>query len=357
MSASLFFLKTKCPILYFLMCHIFGRALGYIFCFLFLQSVASAEVVFDESSGKAVQTVALNKGWNSVYLWVQPDTQDLTTYLAGKPEVTRVATFSQPVSRATMTESDSDDFQRNAGWKIWRSGSVLSKVNTLKGLLGARGYLFYASSETQLVFTGEFVEYDRYVNWVGDRFNFQSFPVISDSVSFGSYLAANSKLDQALVYELSDKAEWKLVDPRNLIDPEKAYWIYCHNGTDFTGNTLRADRQIILRPAIDSTGSTVYDAELELTNKIRDSVQISLSSALPLTAKAVRPGQSLNSADDPYQAISALNLELSDQTSNQINILLRLPSSAVPGQLIQAIEITTPQGDRKFYPLTIEGDL
>ena len=357
MHLNLFLLEASRLVIHCCLSCKVSRVFGIGFCFIFMQLTASAAVDFDAENGKAVQTIEINKGWNSVYLWVQPDDLELDTYLADKPQVTRVATFSQPVSRATMAESDSENFQHNAGWKIWRSGSILSKVNTLKGLLGARGYLFYASSPTELTFTGEFVNYDRYVGWVGDRFNFQSFPVSDDSVSFGSYLSVNSKLDQALVYELNDKAEWALVDPRSMINPEKAYWVYCHNGTNFTGNVVRADRPVTLKRVIDEAGVIVYEAELEFINKIRSPVNFSLSATLPLKAKVVRPGQFFNTGDDPYLSLSAVNLELSDQTSNQANVTLRLPATSVTSQLNHAVEVTTPQGDRKFYSFTIEGNL
>ncbi len=331
------------------------------FILLFLLAgfqAASADVSFDGDSGKATQTVSLSTGWNSVYLWVNPEAGaiELSTLLANYPQVKKVATYTQPVSRATMTENDSENFTHNAGWKIWRSESVLAKVNTLKGLLGARGYLFYAEEPVSFDITGEYVDYDDYVSWVGDRFNFQSFPVQAGTISFASYLASHKKLDKSLVYGLAGDGSWSLVNSRALIDPEKAYWVYCHNGTDFVGNAVRDKTPILLSPVADGNGGTVYEADIQLFSKTRSPLSVSLLSDLPLTAKVVRPGQDLNVADDPYSPLASLNPELSDQTSTQTKLSLQLPASAVGGQLNQYLELKTTLGDRKFYPLAIEGE-
>lgn len=331
--------------------------LGYSLVSVFVLGVgaAQASVTFDATQGKAMQSISLVKGWNSVYLWVQPDSTDLTTLLASAPQITKVATYAQPVSRATMLESDSENFTREAGWKVWRSTAVLSKINTLKGLLGGQGYLFYAENPVSLSVAGEYVDYDNYVSWVGDRFNFQSFPVPANNISFSSYLAKQTKLDAALIYTLASNGSWALVDPRSLIDPEKAYWVYCHNGTDFSGNVVRSTTSAFFRPQNDALGGVVYEAEFGLSTKSRSPVTVSLASDLPITAKLVRPGQYLNVDEQPYVALSAINLELSEQTSPQATLFLRLPATAVTSQLKHHLDLTSTSGDKKFYPIAIEG--
>lgn len=327
-----------------------------VFVLLLTVIPAQASVMFDAAQGRGVQTVNLTKGWNSVYLWVQPDNQDLSALLVSMPQITKVATYAQPVSRATMLESDSENFTREAGWKVWRSTAVLSKVNTLKGLLGGRGYLFYAESPVSLSLAGEYVDYDNYASWVGDRFNFQSFPVQANTISFSSYLATQKKLDAALIYTLVSNGSWALVDPRSLIDPEKAYWVYCYNGTDFSGSVQKVATPVFFKPQNDTLGGLVYEAELGLSTKSRSSTTLSLASNLPITAKLVRPGQYLNVSEQPYLALSAINLELSEQTSPQATLFLRLPAAAVTSQLKHHLELNSSAGDKKFYPIEIEGN-
>jgi hypothetical protein len=186
------------------------KCLGVAICLLALVSSAAP---------MRTQTVALNTGWNAVWLEVAPEADSPSVIFAGKP-VDIVAAYALPVSEAQFAKNKTVNMQSLAGWQVWyaphRADASLSRL----GRLSIRGE----------VVAGE-------VQWTPNRFSLVGFSVSGGAApTFKQFFQGSSAHNHNKIYRLID-GTWRQVlqlDAETLRSGE-AFWIYSDGPSVYQG--------------------------------------------------------------------------------------------------------------------------
>lgn len=181
------------------------------------------------------QTIALEEGWNSIFLEVQPEERDPSKLFAGLP-VDIVASFYAP-PRPTQFVSDPEaDLFREAGWGVWYAPDRPDTfLTTLFAIYGARAYLIHAEADFEWDPVGAVMMEP--IQWRPDSFNLVGFGV--DRLApptFAQFFEGSSVHGVDRIYRLNE-GRWKRVtDPAEAVMRSgEAFWIYCEGASDYQG--------------------------------------------------------------------------------------------------------------------------
>ncbi len=192
----------------------------------------------------AMQTVTLTKGWNAVYLQVEPADPSCEEVFGDWP-VTSVSLYNMEQSVARFTESPDEPVNIADEFLTWTPG-VPAGVNGFNAVLAGHSYLMFASVGCTRNLTGrpavpriEWIPGTNACNLVGFRQN--------GNAKFGTYLAgAGFNWTKLAVYTVSGTNSIRLATERvggltgeslntALIVPGKAYFIVCDKVSEFSG--------------------------------------------------------------------------------------------------------------------------
>ncbi|MCL1856443.1 MAG: hypothetical protein FWF84_02210 [Kiritimatiellaeota bacterium] len=182
-----------------------------------------------------VQTVTLEKGWNAVWLEVQPEDATPEEVFAGA-DVDMVAGYVKPVSAAQFAKNNAVNVQSLSGWSVWyaphRADASLSRLFKL----GAdAGYLVHALEAAEVTVRGTVS--GRAYAWTPNRFNLAGFTVASQGApTFGQFFQSSSAHSHDKVYRLHNGAWRQVTNPATeVMRPGEAFWIYCDGASAFQG--------------------------------------------------------------------------------------------------------------------------
>jgi len=202
------------------------------------------------------QTVTLEKGWNAVWLEVQPENPWLDEIFADLP-VDIVAGYVQPVSAAQFAKSTAVNLQTLAGWNVWyaprRADAPLSRLQRFTANVG---YLLHTLEPVTLTVRGTVPGAE--VRWTPNRFNLVGFPVAAQGgPSFRQFFEGSKAHNHNKIYRLVD-GTWRQVlnTDAEAMRPGEAFWIYCDSGSDFQGPlsvTANASVGLMLNGAVPAT--------------------------------------------------------------------------------------------------------
>ena len=181
------------------------------------------------------QTISLKKGWNSVYLEVDPGEQDPDQVFGGTP-VDIAATYFAPKSGAQFITDPGVDLFKSLGWGVWYRGDRPDAfLTSLDAVFGRRAYLVHATSDYQWELVGTALREER--RWRSDQFNFVGFPVASPGApSFAEFFAGAKGPRTDKLYRLVDGAWKKLSDAAATpMRSGEAFWVYCEGPSRFRG--------------------------------------------------------------------------------------------------------------------------
>ena len=187
----------------------------------------------------AQQTVSLTKGWNAVYLQVEPDDARCEVVFADWP-VASVGLYDMTRALSQYTVSPDEPLNSAAEYLKWTPG-LPAGANSLNAVIAGQSYLVYATASGTRTLTGrpavpriDWVPSTNACNLVGFRQN--------GSAQFGSYLAGSgfdlAKLSVNSVSGTNDiPAVLPLLGGLNTtpIVPGKAYFIACDKVSSFSG--------------------------------------------------------------------------------------------------------------------------
>ena len=124
---------------------------------------------------RRIQEVALQEGWNSVFLEVEPLDDSPQKVFAGLP-VDKVATFfKSPSSNQFVTDPGVDLF-KGRGWGVWYApGLPEAFLKSLDAIYGNRAYLVHTTEACQWRVSGEVKA--SAVRWQPDAYNLVGFSV------------------------------------------------------------------------------------------------------------------------------------------------------------------------------------
>ena len=193
----------------------------------------------DSATPTVTQTIALRRGWNAIYLTVDPTDSSPMTLFAGTP-ITKVATYFPLRTPVEYIQDPASAPWKKAGWSIWFAPTLPeSAINDLYAILGGQGYLVFATTQTTLSVSG--VARLNRIRWRSDSFNLVGFPVDPESPpTFSAWFAgttAHLPKDRASIFFLDGDGHWRAVDhPESTpIQPNVAYWVFSRGHSDYQG--------------------------------------------------------------------------------------------------------------------------
>ena len=202
---------------------------GQLFLLILTVNLASADIV-------RVQTINLHKGWNAIFLQVDPANPKPADCFQGTP-VTIAAAFTGADQTVQFVQNPStNSFTHNKGWSVWyapsRPDAFLTKIFQLNG---NKPYLLYAESDYVWKVSGNALLTS--VTWKPNSFTLAGFGV--DDVSpptFDQFFDGSPAHHPYQIYRLVNDSWIKLDNAQTTqMHSGEAYWIYCSGTSDYQG--------------------------------------------------------------------------------------------------------------------------
>lgn len=217
-------------------CVVGMRDVRQFLIFLHLVSVLSLlSVSRVHADTTRTQTISLKKGWNAVFLEVDPYETGPGEVFAGTP-VDIAASYYASVSPSQFVSDPSSDLFSAAGWGVWYSAKRPDGfLTTLHSIYGQQAYLLHATSDFSWNVSGAAAVPK--VQWRARSFNLVGFSVHAQAPpTFAEFFAGSDAHQNLKVYRMVG-GSWKLVvNPQNdTLQSGEAYWIYCEKGSDYQG--------------------------------------------------------------------------------------------------------------------------
>lgn len=209
---------------------VFGLVIGVLF-----QAGAGSITAQDLSGLERTQSISLSKGWNAVFVEVEPEDPDPSKVFAGVPVDKAATLFESPVTNQFVADA-AIDLSRSSGWGIWYSADrPESFLKSLDEIQGNRGYLVHAKQDCDWKVTGTAMLTG--IRWKADAYNFVGFPVKEQGgPTFGEFFGGSSAHAGQAIYRMVH-GRWKKVLQPDLesMRSGEAFWIYCDGQTDYQG--------------------------------------------------------------------------------------------------------------------------
>lgn len=181
------------------------------------------------------QTIALEAGWNAVYLEVEPLESDPTVLFAETP-VEIAAAYFRPSSSLEFIESPDDLVGDRKGWSVWyapeRDDALLSNLYSLQA---HRAYLIY--SEEDYTWNCSGAPYFDTARWSANAFCLVGFPIDAANAPTVENFFSGAKAHQPLkIYRMID-GRWALISEpaATLMEKGRAYWTESKGASEFSG--------------------------------------------------------------------------------------------------------------------------
>lgn len=310
----------------------------------------------DESPGhQRTQEIALTKGWNAVYLEVEPADAAPAVVFTGVP-VDKVATlFKNPGNQQFVTDPEIN-LTKAQGWGVWYAADLPEAfLKSLDAINGNRAYLVHAKSDCQWRATGRVT--GAAVSWQPDAFNFTGASVAAvGAPTFAQYFAGSTALKNQAIYRMVN-GRWKQVAQPSAesMRSGEAFWIFCKGASDYQGPlsiqatsqglqlgqgpadlTLRNEAPHPLTPTIEHVAGDAAPLPLSILVKTYGDPQAPVKSVA-----ANKPAAAWQQPMPPLEVGGAIALPFECRSSE----LLR----PVQGSLLK---ITTDLGTETWVPVT-----
>lgn len=181
------------------------------------------------------QRIALEEGWNAVYLEVEPLENRPDALLAETP-VEIMAAYFRPVTSMEFIDSPEAVLSDRARWSVWyapdREDALLSNLYYIQG---HQPYLVYAEEDYTWELRGAPVFGTP--EWHPDAFSMVGFPIDpAEKPTVANYFGGSSAHEDLRAYRMSD-GRWSLIDrpESTLMEPGTAYWVFSEGKSDFRG--------------------------------------------------------------------------------------------------------------------------
>ena len=181
------------------------------------------------------QTVPLAKGWNAVWLEVQPAEASPEDVFRDMP-VDIVAGYTRPVSEAQFAKNKSVNLQSLAGWNVWyapyRADAPLTRLQRMNA---DTAYLVHTTEAATLSITGTVT--GAAMKWTPGRFNLVGFTVAAQGgPTFRQLFEGSAAHNHNKIYRLANGV-WRQVLQTDAEAPRpgEAFWIWCEGGSDYQG--------------------------------------------------------------------------------------------------------------------------
>ena len=205
-------------------------------------ALAAAVFTFGVTEARALadyptrtQTLELEKGWNAVYLEVEPMDTAPAKVFAGTP-VDVAAQFLRPVRTSQFATDPNEILANQEGWGIWygpeREEGFLSNLFAIHS---HTAYLVHSREKFTWRVTGQV--FLKRIYWKPDSFNLVGFPVSEAAKpTFAEYFRGVPAHDGKAAFRLVNGA-WRKIDrpAETVMRRGEAYWVYSEGGSDYQG--------------------------------------------------------------------------------------------------------------------------
>ncbi|MCH7226904.1 hypothetical protein [Haloferula sp. A504] len=308
-----------------------------------------------EDGLQRTQSISLGKGWNAVFLEVEPVDTSPAKVFAGLPVDKAATLFENPVSNQFVTDS-TINLSTSSGWGIWYSGELPeSFLRSLDAIHGNRAYLVHATAPCQWNVLGEVER--AVIDWKPDAYNFVGFSVRSPGgPTFAEFFAGSPAHRGQKIYRLVN-ARWKQVlqPATEAMRSGEAFWIFCDGPSNYQGPLT------VETPLRQGLSVGRGDGELILRNACPHPLGLTIHH-VPGVAGGVPLSVVVSSVGDPANPISAVGVPMPSGTWQQALPPLEVGGSvAVPfecrsGDMLKAeqatlLKITTDLGSENWVPV------
>lgn len=300
--------------------------------------------------------VDLRKGWNAVYLEVEPASSSPEAVFGSIP-VDIVATYFASKTSVQFVTDPGTDLFRNLGWAVWYAADRPDAfLTTLDAVYGRRAYLVHAQRDHRWNVKGTVLPEETI--WRPDSFNFVGFQVASPGApSFAQFFGGSKAHRHNKIYRLADGA-WRRVT-RPDAEPMKsgeAFWIFCEGASAYQGPLdvqTRLRKGLLLVDGATDDLIVRNDSDFPITATVEHVTP--LSESVPLSVKVRVVG-------DPAAPVrSGAAPKPSGKWTQTLPVLegrraLRIPFEtrrAEMGQAVHAslLKITTDLGTESWVPV------
>lgn len=190
------------------------------------------------------QVISLKKGWNAVYLEVDPQVEDqnlsafiLDSTASATIPVEMVATYFDKTNHIDYINDLNEVDWNKSEWKKWiRDDLPDAFLSNLYDLQAGKAYLVKSSSDYEWSVTGEVRRI--YPKWYPNAYNLIGFQVSANGPSFHTLFEGSSEasgLTDASIFTLKNN-QWETVSlPDTEVKQGQAYWIYNDGTVKFQG--------------------------------------------------------------------------------------------------------------------------
>jgi hypothetical protein len=181
------------------------------------------------------QTFPLRPGWNSIYLEVEPDQNDVPTVFAGLP-VASVWTRIPRTSSAEYIQDPSERLLDRSGWLVWIPGQPGFLTNLFR-VQANRAYFVRLDGDQDVLLTVTGRPSLRNIEWSPDAPLLTGLPVDPQSlITFADFLAPSPAHAGQPIYRVVPTGTLNPVHTAaEAIHSGEAYWIFCRGASTYTG--------------------------------------------------------------------------------------------------------------------------
>lgn len=225
--------------------------------------MATAPAIAADGPLDRTQTIALSKGWNSVFLEVEPADGDPAKVFGGKP-IDVVAAYFWRSSPAQFVSDPGTNLFRELGWAVWYGAERPDAfLKTLFRISADQAYLIHATEDYSWSITGEAVRAS--VRWKPDAFNLVGFTLAETGApTFAQFFSGSKAHRSQRIYRLANDRWRKVTEPEaEAMRPGEAFWIFCEGASAYPGplgvetvassglNLYGGEARIVLRNHVD----------------------------------------------------------------------------------------------------------
>jgi hypothetical protein len=321
----------------------------------FAAGVSVARADGDFPGHQRTQEIALQKGWNAVYLEVQPADAAPAVVFAGLPVDKVAALFKNPGNQQFVTDPEVSLTQAQ-GWGVWYAPTLPEAfLKSLDAIEGNRAYLVHARENCQWRATGRVT--GALVSWQPDAYNFTGFSVsASVAPTFAQFFAGSAAHKDQPIYRLVN-GRWKQVLQLSAeaMRSGEAFWIHCKGPSDYQG-PLRVE----VSGQVLGLGQSAADLTLrnEAPHPLTPTIQHVPGDATPLPLSIL-----VKTFGDPAAPVKSVPANFPAAAWQQplpvfeVGTAMAVPFECRSGELLRPLQgsllkITTDLGTETWVPVT-----
>lgn len=327
--------------------------------------VLQAPVPVVSTGVEHAQVVVLKPGWNSLFLQVQPEKNDIPTVFQGVP-FTSIWRWSDP---RTGPQFISDQTEANLDVARWQIHLPMDRTESFQNNLAAvfrhESYLIHLSGTQEVTLTVRGRPGYQRPRWAVDGYTLSGLPIDPEwpggGLSVESFFAPSAAHFDAAegqprgVYSLRTDGSWMRLAATDTVKSGEAYWIYTKGGSDYLAPieaalpgsseityTLGSDQKELaftFRP---------YPADEPINNVFLAHVLGDQSLPLRINESAPQEGNTWRDLPNGYS--------VAPRQGSRRTIRLAASRDRIPGLRYEGIMTLRGGGVRHLVPLVIERD-